>query len=91
MPLDPDKIFMFPESFNELRKELMLHWPDLWADPRCQWAMAFDMHMFIEFMNSKLDSILRISVVVEDNVKFCDLVCGTFLKELRKRRGEINP
>jgi len=91
MPLDPDKVFMFPESFNELRKELCLHWPDLWVDPKCGWAMAFDMAMFIEFMNSKLGMPLRISVVVENDEKFCDLVCTTFLTTLRKKRGEMNP
>ena len=91
MPLDPDKVFMFPESFNELRKELMLHWPNLWADPRGSWAMAFDMAMFIEFMNEKLGNPFVGSVVVDGDEKFCDMVCSTFLKELRKRRGESNP
>lgn|SRR5574341_160234 len=87
MPLDPNKVFMFPESYNQLRKELMLHWTDLWNDPRCGWAMAFDMPMFIEFMNSKLDSVLRVTVVIDGDEKFCDYVCSTFLKELRRRRG----
>lgn len=91
MPLDPAKIFMFPESYTELRKELTTHWPDLWKDPRCQWAMAFDAPMFVEFMNSKLDGVYNVAIRTSDDETRIDYICTTFLTELRKRRGELNP
>jgi hypothetical protein len=96
VPLDPEKVFMFPESYNQLRKEMFTYWnndqcsiPNLWN--RVSYYMAFDMHAFIEEMNTVLGGVLRLTVVVEGDEKFCDLVCSTFLKELRKRRGELNP
>lgn len=88
------KIFMFPDSYNELRKELVNNWPELWKDPRCGWAMAFDAPMFTEFMNSKLDGVLKIVTVggaIWDDKDNCNRVCHIFLTELRKRRGEVNP
>lgn len=91
MPLDPSKIFMFPESYNELRKELVNNWPDLWSDPRCGWAMAFDADLFVEFMNTKLDGVYKVVLATREDELRIDHVCKIFLTELRRRRGELNP
>lgn len=85
------KVFMFPEEYNELRKELMLNWPELWKNWRCQWAMAFDAEIFVEFMNTKLNGVYRIAMATDDKQKEIGYICGTFLKELRRLRGEPNP
>jgi len=96
MPLDPDKVFMFPESYNELRKELVMHWasidskiPNLWA--QVGWYMAFDMVEFMERMNDKLGGVLTVVPITKNDELRTDVVCKVFLKELRKRRGEVNP
>lgn len=101
-----EKIFMFPEQWIELRKELEIHWnpdktgkhphhllvPNLkWSDPRCGWALAFDAELFVEYMNSRFDGIYRIAAVTRDDELRIAHICGIFLKELRKRRGEPNP
>jgi hypothetical protein len=91
MPIDPKNIFMFPESYNELRKELYTHWPELWNDPRGGWAMAFDAELFVEFMNSKLDGVYKVRPATNNDELAIDYICKTFLTELRKRRGELNP
>lgn len=96
MPLDPEKVFMFPESYNELRKELMTFWdspdskiPHLWK--WVGWYMAFDMVEFIERMQDKLDHPIKVIPLTKDDTVRTDIVCTAFLTELRKRRGELNP
>lgn len=91
MPNFDQKIFWFPESYNELRKELVKFWPELWEQRRCQWAMAFDADIFIEFMNEKLDGVYNVAIVTNDDHLRMDHICTIFLTELRKRRGELNP
>ncbi len=91
MPLDPSKIFMFPEEWIELRKELVTHWPDLWKHPGVGWAMAFDADLFVETMNSKLDGVYNVLLATDDRQRQIGYICGIFLKELRRRRGEANP
>src|SRR3990172_4847234 len=44
-----DKIYMFPESYNALRRELHDNWPNLWNI--VSYAMAFDAITFIELMD----------------------------------------
>lgn len=79
MPLDPSKIFMYPESYNQLRKELChpFH-ARLWK--KVQWFMAFDFPLFVENMNRELD--LRVYFEAD-----LDGVCTIYLNELRKKRG----
>lgn len=74
-------IFLFPESYNRLRKELRDHWPELWK--KVQWYMAFDADQFIEKMNAELD--LRIW---SQKPTIAD-ICTRYLDELIKRRGAI--
>lgn len=106
MPNFDQKIFWFPDEWTELRKELETHWNPVktgeyphhllapkvkWTDPRVGWALAFDAEMFLEFMNEQLGGVFRISMVTDDKELHIRHICGTFLKELRKKRGERNP
>ena len=75
-----DAFYFFPESFNELRKELTSgHWENLWAV--VGWRMAHRAEEFVECMNEALDL-----AVVFDTEKV-DFISRTYLNELRKRRG----
>lgn len=78
MPLDPSRVFMFPDSFNNLRKELIDNWPALWV--KVQWAMAFDAELFVEMMNKELYTKLPQGAD-------CDQWCSKYLKLLRAKRG----
>jgi hypothetical protein len=73
------KIYMFPESYNALRKELMTHWPHTWQG--CQWYMANNAQQFVAYMNDALN--LKVQF---DSAKV-DSICKTFLDELRTSRG----
>lgn len=75
-----EAIFMFPESYNELRRELSTHWTHtIW--PAVAWRMAFRAEEFVEEMNA----ILGVAVVFDtDKV---DFICKTYLAILRKNRG----
>jgi len=73
------KIYMMPESFNELRKEISTHWPNLWA--QVGWPMAFAANIFVEQMNAALDMTL-----VLDSEKV-DAICTEYLEALWKKRG----
>ena len=96
MPISTENIFMFPESYNLLRKELYEFWqtanskiPFLYQ--HVSWYMAFDMVEFIDRMQDKLDHPIKVVPLTKDDVVHIDLVCTIFLTELRKRRGEVNP
>lgn len=73
------KIYMFPESYNALRKELIHEWPVYWV--AVQWHMAFDAAGFVSMMN----------VICDRNIQFdtqkVDATCKEFLNSLRKKRG----
>jgi hypothetical protein len=73
------KIFMFPESYNQLRKELVENWPNLWA--LVAWRMANRAEEFVEIMNDALD------VAVVFDTEAVDFICSTYLSLLRKKRG----
>lgn len=91
------KLFMFPESYNELRKELTTHWSHdknkkpYWGDWQCGWAMAFDAEEFISYMNRHLGNPFNVLVATRDDELAIGHICKIFLTELRKRRGELNP
>jgi hypothetical protein len=105
MPNFDQKIFWFPESYNELRKEMFTHWnPKVtgkhphhmlaevrWSDVRCSWAMAYDAEMFVEYMNEKLKGVYKIALRTNDDELKIGYICSVFLKELRRIRGEPNP
>jgi len=75
-----EAIFMFPESYNELRRELVTHWSaTIW--PQVAWRMAFRAEEFVETMNE----ILGVAVVF-DTAKV-DFICRTYLEILRNKRG----
>lgn len=78
------KIYMFPESYNALRKELMEEWPEIW--PLVGWYMAFNGPKFVEAMNAGTGLKLQF-----DSGKV-DSICKTYLNFMRKKRGvsEIN-
>lgn len=74
------KIYMFPESYNALRRELFENWQlDIW--PYVSWSMAFAANIFVERMNEVLD--LRV-VLDSDKV---DAICVEYLNALRAKRG----
>lgn len=73
------KIYMFPESYNELRRELVTHWPTLWQ--HVQWPMAYAAGLFIERMNDALD------LYVQMDSHRVDAICTEYLQALRKKRG----
>ena len=73
------KLYFFPESFNQLRIELQQNWPVLWA--LVQWRMANRAEEFIEHMNQATDLKL---VLDGDKV---DFICTQYLKKLRQMRG----
>jgi hypothetical protein len=81
------KIYMFPESFNALRKELFEHWPTLFmqVNPETGTSLAHDMVnnavQFVGTMNGALDLTVQMD---SDNI---DAICRTFLDELRVKRG----
>jgi hypothetical protein len=74
-----DKIFMFPESYNALRRELVYNFPTLWEV--VGWNMAFKAEDFVAQMNDALD----LKVQLDGNK--IDATCKIFLDALRKKRG----
>ena len=73
------KIYMFPESYNALRSELVTNWPTLWQ--HVQWSMAYAAGLFIERMNDALDR----NVAMDSHR--VDAICTEYLQALRKKRG----
>lgn len=81
------KIYLFPESFNALRRELHDHWPvfftqvNPYTGKSLAWNMVNDALQFIADMNDALDLHVQMD---SDNI---DAICKTFLDELRVKRG----
>jgi hypothetical protein len=74
-----DKIYMFPESYNALRRELVEHWPELWA--LVGWRMANRAEEFVEYMNVACDIH-----VIFDTEKV-DFISKTYLGRLQEMRA----
>ena len=74
-----EKIYMFPESFNALRVELMHYWPHLWQ--HVGWVMANNAQEFVIRMNDALDMRLQFDTAKVDSI------CKQFLNKLRSVRG----
>lgn len=74
-----DKVYLFPESFNALRKEMFENWPGLFE--AVGHAMAFDAIRFIELMDAALDTKTTFD---SDKV---DAISKKYLNLLRNKRG----
>ena len=81
------KIYLFPESFNALRRELEENWPALFhtVNPETGMslavAMVFDASQFIGTLNGALD------LAEQYDTGNVDGICKKFLNELRAKRG----
>ena len=81
------KIYLFPESFNALRRELYEHWPTFFmqVNPETRTSLAYDMAnnapQFVGVMNEALDLAVQMD---SDNI---DAICKEFLDALRGKRG----
>lgn len=74
-----EKVYMFPESFNALRRELYENWPNLWL--AVGYFMAMDASRFIELMDAALDTKTTF-----DTAKV-DAISKKYLNLLRAKRG----
>lgn len=73
------KIYLFPESYNQLRIYLMEAFPQLWK--LVGGPMAWDAVAFIELMDAACDCKTTF-----DSAKI-DAICARYLDLLRKKRG----
>lgn len=73
------KVYMFPESFNALRRELSENWPTLWKG--CQWFMANDALSFMEIMNETT------GLHIQFDTEKVGWICDQYLVALRRLRG----
>lgn len=73
------KVYMFPESFNALRRELDENWPSLFE--LVGYAMVADGIRFIELMDAALDTRTTF-----DTAKV-DAIAKKYLNLLRNKRG----
>lgn len=74
-----EKVYLFPESYNALREEMMNYHPILWAN--VQWYMAFDSITFVEKMDYYLDTKTTYDTQTVDGI------CKKYLDLLRNQRG----
>jgi hypothetical protein len=74
-----DKIYLFPESYNALRREISDHWPSLWM--LVGWTMAHQAEDFVAVMNDAL------GMKIQFDGNKVDVTCATYLNELRRLRG----
>lgn len=73
------KVYMMPESYNALRRELHENWPQHLS--KVAWKMAHNAPEFVVEMNSITGMRLQF-----DTHKV-DAICEQFLTALRKKRG----
>lgn len=81
------KIYLFPESFNALRRELEDNWrewftaiqPEFGMSPA--YAMVFNAPQFVGMCNGATDEVVQFD---SDAV---EATCKTFLNAFRKKRG----
>lgn len=74
-----EKVYMFPESYNALRRELDTYYPNLFAS--VGWPMANDAPTFIEMMDAALDTRTTFDTAKVDSI------CKKYLNLLRAKRG----
>lgn len=81
------KVYLFPESFNALRRELDENWREFFhtVNPTSgtspAWCMVFDAAQFIGYCNGFTGLSLQMD---SENV---DGICKTFLNAFRSMRG----
>lgn len=73
------KVYMMPESYNALRRELEAHFPNLWTT--VQGDMAFNAQRFIHKMDEALDLVTQFDSANVDGI------CKRYLDKLRSARG----
>lgn len=73
------KIYLFPDEYIALRKELVEHWPEIWI--LVGWLMAHNGPQFVDAMNAGLQMNLQF-----DTHKVGP-ICKKYLNRLRKQRG----
>lgn len=82
-----DKVYLFPASFNALRRELDENWKTLFTSVNPEtglslaYCMANDAPQFVGILNGALDLVVQFD---SENV---DGICKTFLDALRVKRG----
>lgn len=74
-----DKIYLFPESYNALRRELVENWPKVWQ--KVGYLMAFDAVAFVEH----LDAVCNLKTTFDSQK--VDAICKRYLDALRNLRG----
>jgi hypothetical protein len=74
-----DKVYLFPESYNALRREMHDNWPIVFK--QVGWYMVFDAVTFIEQMDFICDTKTTF-----DTQKVSS-ICHKYLNILRKKRG----
>jgi hypothetical protein len=81
------KTYMFPESYNALRRELEEYWYDFFVTPNPltgtspAWCMVFDAPQFVGYLNGFT------GLAVQFDSESVDAICSTFLNALRRQRG----
>lgn len=73
------KVYMMPESFNALRRELQDNYPNLWL--YVQGDMAWNSQRFIHKMDEALGTVTQFDSANVDGI------CKRFLDRLRQKRG----
>lgn len=73
------KVYMMPESFNALRRELQANYPTLWQ--YVQGDMAWNSQRFIHKMDEALGTVTQFDSANVDGI------CKRFLDKLRAKRG----
>jgi len=81
------KIYLFPEEFNALRRELEQYWPAFFTSVNPEfgyspaWAMVHNGPQFIGLMNGALDMDLQLDT---ENIAG---ICKAYLNKMRAMRG----
>lgn len=73
-------ISQFPESFNELRKQLATNHQDVWA--KVSYCMVHDQAMFVELMNEQLGFWLLLPYTADMGIDAC---CKGWLRALERK------
>lgn len=74
------KIYMFPESFNALRRELCDYWPHLWS--LVSKDMGTNAQRFVYKMNQELETSVQFDTARVDSI------CQFFLTTLQNARKQ---
>jgi hypothetical protein len=70
----------FPESFNELRRQLSHDHQDIWE--KVSWTMVNQQELFIEVMNNELQEYLIVPYTPDMDIDTC---CQGWLRALERK------